>query len=480
MRRCVLLKALKTKSGKALFKKIDRSIYIKLIIWISISLIISCLVAFLLIKILKPIGIINTMHVNYETDRNASEKEILVFIRELYESKENEEQYITKNITDFKGNVYVIDTYGNVIYKNNSNSDFIEKISINKFKEKMKENSREKYDAIYPLLINDKVFYIIQSKTLKAEITYTTELVYIISITIAFVLFVILIFLGVRKKIIYIQYICGALDKLSKGDLKYEVEIKGEDELAQVAKEINIMEKALLEKIEGERNIEKQKSELITNISHDLKTPLTIILGYLDILRIKQYKSDEERDKYIDITYEKATSLNKMVIKLFELVKLSDKENTLNKREVNINKLLKQVALDYAPLAEEKGITIDSICSKENINLNVDLDKICRVFNNLMDNAIKYSPKNGIVNIILEKDEIGARIIFKNKCTNLKEMDVRQLFNRFYRGDKARNSSIEGSGIGLSIVRNIVELHDSNIWAEIKDGDILFILRLRG
>ncbi len=477
----VSIKQIVKETVNKLKKKINESIYIKLIGWTSTCLIISCLIGFLISEVIKPIKIVNQIHVNYDIDRNDSDKDILVFIRELYENKGREEEYITKKLPNFKGNTYITDINGKVVYRNDGNLNYFQQIDIEKFKENMRmENRSDKYAIIYPLIIKDSVFYIIQSKTLNAKVTYTKEWIYAISISVAFVLFILLMFIGVRKKIIYIKHISFALDKISKGDLNYGVEIIGEDELAQVAKEINNMEKALLEKIEGEKKIEKQKSELITNISHDLKTPLTIILGYLDIIRIKQYRSEEERDNYIEITYNKAISLQKMVLKLFELVKLGDKEIDLSKREVNINKLLKQVVVEYAPLAEEKGIKADIICSNENINLNVDLDKICRIFNNLMDNAIKYSPNNETISIILEKDEIGARIVFKNKCNNLKKEDAKQLFNRFYRGDKARNSSTEGSGIGLSIVKNIVELHDSKIWAEIENEEIFFILRLRG
>lgn len=476
----VSIKQIMKETVNKLKKKINESIYIKLIGWTCTCLIISCLIGFLISEVIKPIKIVNQIHVNYDIDRNYSDRDILVFIRELYENKGREEEYITKHLPN-KGNVYITDVNGKVAYRNDGNLNYFQQIDIEKFKENMKkENRDDKYDVIYPLIIKDSVFYIIQSKTLNAKVTYTKEWIYAISISIAFVLFILLMFIGVRKKIIYIKHISSALDKIAKGDLNYEVEIKGEDELAQVAKEINNMEKTLLNKIEGERTIEKQKRELITNISHDLKTPLTIILGYLDIIRTNKFKSEEDRDNYIEITYNKAISLQKMILRLFELVKLGDKEITLVKREASINKLLKQVVLDHSPLADEKAITIDITCPKESINLNVDLDKICRVFNNLMNNAIKYSPKNEVISIILEKDEIGAKIIFKNKCNNLKEEDVKQLFDRFYRGDKARNSRIEGSGIGLSIVKNIVELHDSKIWAELRNDEIYFILRLRG
>lgn len=479
----VSLKKVIQKNIYKLRKRIYRSIYIKLIGWTIISLIISCLIGFLLSKVIKPIKAISQTYVSYDIDREDLEKKILVFIRDLYKNKGNEKEYITKNLSNFQCSTYITDVNGNIIYTNDRKSNHSQRIDIKKLDENIKkDNNDDTYDAIYPLTIKNSVFYIIQHKTLdkKVDFTYIKECIYIISITIASFLFVLLMFIGVRKKILYIKHISFSLDKIGKGDLTYEIEVKGEDELAQVANEINNMKKALLSKIDGEREIENQKRELITNISHDLKTPLTIIIGYLDIIRTNKFKSEKDRNDYTEITYNKAISLQRMVLKLFDLVKLGDKENTLVKIKVNINKLIKQVVLDYSPLADDNGNIINTTYPKENINLNVDLDKICRVFNNLMNNAIKYSPRNQAINVILENDEIGAKITFKNKCTNLNEDDTEHLFDRFYRGDKARNSSIEGNGIGLSIVKYIVELHDSKIWVEFRNGEIYFILRLRG
>lgn len=244
--------------------------------------------------------------------------------------------------------------------------------------------------------------------------------------------------------------------------------------------QINLMEDNLLRMIEKERKNDKIQRELITNISHDLKTPLTIILGYLDIIRTKSYDSEDDVDKYINITYDKAVSLQKLIMKLFDFVKLSDKEVVLNKSDVNIDKLLRQVIMDYSTLAEEQKVTIKYKSPKDIIIQSVDLDKICRVFNNLMNNSIKYAEKDKIVQVTLKKEDFGSLITFKNKCTKITEDDLDMLFNRFYRGDKARNSSIDGSGIGLSIVKRIVELHNSNIWSELHDDEIWFIIRLRG
>ncbi|MCB2343095.1 HAMP domain-containing sensor histidine kinase [Clostridium estertheticum] len=461
--------------------KTKKSINAKYSLWIIVSLIISVVVGLTVVQVVKPVHFLKVHHVDYDKERYEIEEKALDFINRLYSEKNNKEEYIKNNITTFKGNIYIVDKDGHVQYKNeNDGYQAVESININAFKNKIEKSSEDEFKISYPLTINKNVYYLIMIKNLNGVSTYSHEISYGIAAIIALILFVFLVYFGLRKKVKYIEYISSSIKEISKGNLKYELEIKGEDELACVSNEINSMEKSLLNMIEKERQNDKMQQELITNISHDLKTPLTIILGYLDIIRTKKYKTEEEENQYIQTSYEKTMLIQKMISKLFELVKLGDKETVLNRSDVNINKLLRQVITDHSPIADLKNINIEYKNSKNVIILNVDLDKICRVFNNLMNNAIKYSEKNENIIVSLEEDAAGAVICLKNKCKNIKEEDLDMLFNRFYRGDKARNSSVEGSGIGLSIVKRILELHNSSIWAELHDDEISFIIRLRG
>ncbi|MBE6072900.1 MAG: HAMP domain-containing histidine kinase [Clostridium butyricum] len=466
---------------KQISNKVKKSINIKISIWICASLIISIVSGIAIFEIMKPIHFINVEHVDYDKDRYDTEENVLEFIDCLYNEEGNKEAYIKENITDFKGNTYIVDESGNVKYKNiNDGYEMIQNINIDAFKKEIKESRNDEFKVVYPLTINNGIYYLIMIKNLEGKTLYTYEISYAVSIASALILFIILIYLGIRKKVKYIEYISSAINEISKGNLNYDLKIESEDELAYVANAINLMEKNLLNMIEKERENDKMHRELITNISHDLKTPLTIILGYLDIIRTRSYKSKDEEDKYIETTYEKALVLQKMILKLFELVKLSDKDTTINKSDVNINKLLRQVITEYSPIADTKNIEIEFKDSQDIIVLNVDLDKICRVFDNLINNAIKYSKENEKITVTLKEDSSGALISFRNKYENIKEEDLDKFFNRFYRSDKARNSSIEGSGIGLSIVKRIIELHNSHIWTELHDSEIWFVIRLRG
>jgi len=464
-----------------LSNKIKKSINIKLSLWILVSLIISAIFGMTVVQILKSTHFIDVHHVDHDRDRYNTEVDVLNFINDLYSEENSKAEYIKKNITSLKGNIYIVNKDGQVQYKSvNDGYTVAESINIDAFKNEMKKSNNDEFKVLYPLTIDNNVYYLVMVKNLQGVSIYSHEITYAVAAIFALILFIFLIYFGLRKKIKYMEYISSSIKEISKGNLNYELAMKGEDELAYVANQINLMEKSLLNMIEKERHNDEMQRELITNISHDLKTPLTIILGYLDIIRTKAYKSEDEKDKYIETTYEKALLLQKMVLKLFELVKLSDKEIVLNKSDVNINKLLMQVITDYSGVADEKNISIEYKNSQSPITLNVDLDKICRVFDNLMNNAIKYSEGNENITVSLEEDEAGAVISFRNKCKGINEEDLDMLFNRFYRGDKARNSSVEGSGIGLSIVKRIIELHNSNIWGELHDDEIWFIIRLRG
>ena len=467
---------------KSICIKVKKSINIKLCLWIAVSLIISIAVGILSIFILKPIHFVNVEHVDYDRDRYDTEEQILQFINKLYSQSDNYDKYIKENIKRFHGNIYICDKDGKVKYKNiNDGYGMIENINLDEFRNEIQNSINDDiFQVIYPITIENNIFYFIMIKKLDGISIYTYEITYAISIIISAILFIILIYLGIRKKVKYIEYIAVGINEISKGNLNYKINKIGEDELSKVAEQINHMEKSLLSIIERERNSEKNQRELITNISHDLKTPLTVILGYLDIIRTKAYKNEEEYNEYIDTVYKKAKVLEKMIFDLFELVKLGDGEDILNKSNVNINKVLRQVVMDYLPMAEEKNLSIDYIDSESTIILNVDLNKICRVFNNLMDNAIKYTVDNGNIKVHLKEDEAGALIIFTNTCKNINKQNIDNIFDRFYRGDKARSSKVEGSGVGLSIVKKIIEIHNSNIWAELKGDEILFNIRLRG
>jgi signal transduction histidine kinase len=277
----------------------------------------------------------------------------------------------------------------------------------------------------------------------------------------------------ISKEVKYIQYITRQVKTIAEENFGSTLEIRGNDELAQLSKSINFMSVELKKKFEKERELENTKTELITNVSHDLRTPLTAIIGYLDILQKGKYKSAEEEKEYITSTYNLTVKLKRLIDELFEYTKLSSSDITLNFEETDLGSILNQMLGEYSPIFETKNLKIITDIDQE-IPIKIDIEKIVRVFDNILSNAEKYSIKPSEVIVKAVNKEGAAHISIANKGEHIAPDKLNKMFEKFYRGDISRSSNIEGSGLGLVISRKIVELHKGEIWAEC-DGDIIRI-----
>jgi len=274
------------------------------------------------------------------------------------------------------------------------------------------------------------------------------------------------------------EELAAGLRVISTGNLDYRVAAKGSDELGSLARNINCMAEDLKSQIEEERRAEKTKNELITNISHDLRTPLTSIRGYLRLVSDKKYEDDKQLEDFIGIAYNKSEKLMTLIDDLFEYTKIANEGVKLNISNVNINELLEQLVEELVPTGEENGLQFIKEISHERMIIRVDTDLTARVFENLLMNAITYSQKPGKILVGLDRQQDKALVCIENNGDNISAEELPNLFNRFYRLEKSRSSDTGGSGLGLAIAKNIVELHHGDIWAE-SDGDrIKFFVEL--
>ncbi|WP_422661456.1 sensor histidine kinase [Paenibacillus sp. EC2-1] len=270
------------------------------------------------------------------------------------------------------------------------------------------------------------------------------------------------------------------LQIISGGDLNYRVSVHRQDELGQVASNINLMAERLQQQIKKERELEISKMEMITSISHDLRTPLTSIIGYIELLRTNSFQNTDEYTRFVQNTFNKTMHIKKMLDDLFEYTRLTSIESHLDLKQVDVVQLLDQLLFEFEPLAQENGINIVKEIEDYPIIILIDSDKIARAIDNLLMNALKYSVKPGTVRILMMTDNKQVTIEIENKGNSLTKEQEDKLFERFYKVDHSRNSDgiQTGAGLGLSIARNILELHGGTLTFKLLNNIYKFTLTL--
>lgn len=285
-------------------------------------------------------------------------------------------------------------------------------------------------------------------------------------ITPIFIITFILTFLLLTRRMVKdIIHLEQGLQIISEGNLNYRVPVNRQDELGRVASNINHMTERLQLQIIKERELEKSKMDMITGISHDLRTPLTSIIGYIELLRTESFQDQAEYDRFIQNTYNKATHLKKLLDDLFEYTRLTSVDTRLNLKRVDLYQLLDQLLFEFEPLAQENGIQIVKEIGNVPIMACVDSDKIARAIDNLLMNALKYSFKPGVIHIRMRMHHEHITIQVENKSAPLTMEQKDKLFDRFYKVDYSRSSEgiQTGAGLGLSIAKNIAELHQGTL-----------------
>lgn len=275
------------------------------------------------------------------------------------------------------------------------------------------------------------------------------------------------------KKSLDVSIINEGLKKINSGDIDYNIEDIGEREVKELVENINKVKNAYKVALDEKVRNEKLKTELISNVSHDLKTPLTSIINYVNILN-NQNVTEEEKIKYLDILEKNSKRLKSLIEDLFEISKLNSGKMKIEKYNIDIISLIHQGLGEYSNLYEEKNIDFKLRSDKEEIFLNLDGRLISRVFENIIINSLKYSLENTRVYIDVEDRENSARISFKNIANYEMDFNEKEMFERFARADESRNSKIEGSGMGLAIAKSIIDLHNGSIDIEV-EGDMFKI-----
>ena len=312
----------------------------------------------------------------------------------------------------------------------------------------------------------DVTSYVTENYLLAMNMIYIVVLLGIAVFLLVFTLFV-------NKKVKYIKFLSSEVKVIKDEDFGKTIEVRGQDELAELCSSINNMSLELREKIDNEKKIEQNKNELITNVSHDLKTPLTSIIGYVDLLKQNGFEDKEKFVEYISIIDERSKSLNTLINELFEYTKLNSHDIKLNYNTVEIGSLVEQLSGEYSLIFKKEGLELISEIPEEDIFVDIDIQMIVRALENLLINAKKYSVRNSQVLVKLLQESNDIVISVENKVENISQDDLDNLFERFYKVDKARKTG-DSTGLGLSIVKRVVELHKGLVKAELINGVIKF------
>ena len=302
-------------------------------------------------------------------------------------------------------------------------------------------------------------------------IVYNREIVVYVYIGIVLA---VIIYRFISKYVNAMHEVYNALDLILKEDNET---IKLPSEMNQFSDKINEIKYDYILTKKNEREAEQKKNDLIVYMAHDLKTPLTSIIGYLTLLKDEKQISKELQEKYIKIALDKALRVEDLTNQFFDITRYNLQNMPINKQEINLVYLLKQVIDECYPMLEKRNLK----CHLESVDKVMyvgDGDKLARAFDNLLKNAINYSYENTTIEIQLEKKEGKISIVFRNKGDKIPQYKLDKLFEKFYRGDDARTSSTGGAGLGLAITKQIIELHEGKIYVKNDDEYIEFFIDL--
>jgi signal transduction histidine kinase len=275
------------------------------------------------------------------------------------------------------------------------------------------------------------------------------------------------------KRTIDISIINEQLQEINGGNLDYSIEEYGSEEIRQLIHNIMKIKDGYRIAIDEAVRNEKIKTQLITNVSHDLRTPLTSIINYVNILGDNKLTEDERRD-YIKILDAKSKKLKILIDDLFEMSKINSGKLELVKDSLDIMSLIHQAIGECSYLYEDKNIEFNVESYAEEIYMQLDGKMMSRALENVVINALKYSLENTRIYVDVNEEEDYINIAIKNIANYKMDFNNSEIFERFARGDKSRNSNIEGSGLGLAITKSIIELHQGRVLIN-REGDMFKI-----
>lgn len=317
-------------------------------------------------------------------------------------------------------------------------------------------------------------FYLSESD---AVIIYRYTFLYnkdIITLIVIIIFLVILLRFSISWFTKYFDEVSNGMDKLVE---ESDNEITLSPELDFMENKLNQIKNNLEKQKKAALDAEQRKNDLVVYLAHDIKTPLTSVIGYLSLLDEAPDMPPEQKSKYVGITLEKAYRLEELINEFFEITRFNLQTIVLNKEKINLLFMLQQMADEFYPMLAPQGKQI-SVNVPDGLTLWGDADKLARVFNNILKNAIAYSDENSVIDISAWQQDENIVITFMNQGNPIPQTKIDTIFEKFYRLDSARSTNTGGAGLGLAIAQEIVTAHDGTISVESNPENTTFTVKL--
>jgi len=306
-----------------------------------------------------------------------------------------------------------------------------------------------------------------------AELQLEVQLIYrvvLLGAAAAIVLGVIAAYFLSRRISSPIRQMQRTAERIARGDLSQRISIKSQDELGELAKALNTMADELQQKMQHLERMNRIRTDFVANVSHELKTPLTLIKGYVETLEDRALEDPVKVRRFVRIIREHADRLGNIVEDLLTLSELEQSHGRIQKQPFDLKKLIEDVILGFGHAIEDKHHRLEIIAQGDNFEISADRDKIEQLFVNLIDNAIKYTNEHGQITIRLDGRAEEICVSVQDNGIGIPRKDLDRVFERFYRVDKARSRRLGGTGLGLGIAKHIVLAHHGDIRLESQLG----------
>lgn len=267
-----------------------------------------------------------------------------------------------------------------------------------------------------------------------------------------------------------IKKLADATELISHGDFNTRVTVKSRDELGKLARAFNCMAEELQKSKEAERQAEESRKKLIASVSHDLRTPLSSIRGYVEGLLDGVASQPQKIKRYLEVIHSKTLYLERLINDLFQLSRLDAGQLNLEYSREKATEVLNEFAGRFRSDVQAAGIFFQTNIPPNMPQVKIDKGRIEQVLNNLISNAVKHTPSGGTITLGARMQRKELQIYVEDSGEGINPEDLPQIFNHFYRGDKSRSSEKGGTGLGLSIAKELIAAHGGKIWAESEPG----------